>query len=469
MPLESLDRVREKFDSPFGKATVYNILKLKDLGYDVERLPYSIRILLENAARHSGKVGGALEAVHALAQWPNSIGRETPFMPHRVLLQDYTGVPLVVDLAGMRDAAKAAGIDPGAINSQVPVDLVIDHSIQVDAWGSGSAFSSNLEKEYERNAERYSLLKWARTAFKGMRVFPPGKGICHQFNLEYLAQVVAMSGTGDGLVAYPDTLVGADSHTTMVNGLGCLGWGVGGIEAEANMLGQPLYFVTPDVIGVRLTGKLPEGATATDLALTVTQKLREHGVVAEKTGFYSLLFLFTLAVNPGQSDSLLAALNHFRRDYEANRLVEDVLPDLFAEFPARYRDVRLQDLAQAMHRQLTAAHMAARLEQIYADLPEPALTPTEAFERLMDGAVDLVALEHLEPRTAAVLSVVYPPGIPVIVPGERFGNPSGRAVIAYLREFERWEQAFPGFENEVQGVVRSGAGSRMRYHLYCVR
>jgi lysine decarboxylase/arginine decarboxylase len=201
----------------------------------------------------------------------------------------------------------------------------------------------------------------------------------------------------------------------------------------------------------------------------VARYLREHGVVAEKTGFYSLLFLFTLAVNPGQSDSLLAALNHFRRDYEANRLVEDVLPDLFAEFPARYRDVRLQDLAQAMHRQLTAAHMAARLEQIYADLPEPALTPTEAFERLMDGAVDLVALEHLEPRTAAVLSVVYPPGIPVIVPGERFGNPSGRAVIAYLREFERWEQAFPGFENEVQGVVRSGAGSRMRYHLYCVR
>ncbi|MCL5672908.1 MAG: aconitate hydratase AcnA [Nitrososphaerota archaeon] len=279
MPLESLDRVREKFDSPFGKATVYNILKLKDLGYDVERLPYSIRILLENAARHSGKVGGALEAVHALAQWPNSIGRETPFMPHRVLLQDYTGVPLVVDLAGMRDAAKAAGIDPGAINSQVPVDLVIDHSIQVDAWGSGSAFSSNLEKEYERNAERYSLLKWARTAFKGMRVFPPGKGICHQFNLEYLAQVVAMSGTGDGLVAYPDTLVGADSHTTMVNGLGCLGWGVGGIEAEAVMLGEPYHMPIPSVFGVKFTGALREGVTPTDLVLAVTERLREKNVV----------------------------------------------------------------------------------------------------------------------------------------------------------------------------------------------
>ena len=184
MSQESLDRLREKFDSPLGRATAYNILGLNDLGYDVERLPYSIRILLENAVRHSGKVVGALEAAHALARWPGSVGDETPFMPHRVLLQDYTGVPLVVDLAGMRDAARAAGIDPGTINSRVPVDLVIDHSIQVDAWGSGSAFSVNLEKEYERNSERYSLLKWAQTAFRGMRVFPPGKGICHQFNSE---------------------------------------------------------------------------------------------------------------------------------------------------------------------------------------------------------------------------------------------------------------------------------------------
>lgn len=201
----------------------------------------------------------------------------------------------------------------------------------------------------------------------------------------------------------------------------------------------------------------------------VARYLREQGVVAEKTGFYSILFLFTLGVNPGQSDSLLVALNHFRRDYEANRLVEDVMPDLFAEFPGRYRDVTLQALAQSMHQQLSAAHMATHLEQIYADLPEPALTPTEAFERLMAGEVDLVPLQHLASRTAAVLSVVYPPGIPVIVPGERFGNPSGRAVIAYLREFERWEQSFPGFENEVQGVVRVGEHEAMRYHLYCVR
>ncbi|MDG6908872.1 MAG: aconitate hydratase AcnA [Nitrososphaerota archaeon] len=279
MPLESLDRLREKFDSPYGRAAVYDVLRMKELGYDVEHLPYSIRVLLENAARHSGKVGGALEAAHALAQWPRSVGAETPFMPYRVLLQDYTGVPLVVDLAGMRDAARAAGIDPNAVNSKVPVDLVIDHSIQVDAWGSGSAFSVNLEKEYERNAERYSLLKWAQTAFKGMRVFPPGKGICHQFNLEYLSQVVATSGEGDGMAAHPDTLVGTDSHTTMVNGLGCLGWGVGGIEAEAVMLGEPYHMPIPKVFGVRLTGALREGVTPTDLVLTVTERLREKNVV----------------------------------------------------------------------------------------------------------------------------------------------------------------------------------------------
>src|SRR5579863_5992993 len=188
MPLESLDGLKEKLRVPSGKAEAFNVLGMKDLGYDVEALPFSIRVLLENAARHSGRVHGALEAAHALARWPSTIDSETPFMPHRVLLQDYTGVPLVVDLAAMRDAAKAAGLDVDGINSRVPVDLVIDHSIQVDAWGDDMAFAINLEKEYERNSERYSLLKWAQSSFRGMRVFPPGKGICHQFNLEYLSQ-----------------------------------------------------------------------------------------------------------------------------------------------------------------------------------------------------------------------------------------------------------------------------------------
>jgi aconitate hydratase len=279
LPPENLEFVREKFTVEAGEAAAFNILKLKDLGYDVERLPFSIRVLLENATRHSAKVHGALEAAHSLAQWPGSAGEETPFMPYRVLLQDYTGVPLVVDLAAMRDAAKADGLNTGRINSMVPVDLVIDHSIQVDAWGNEMAFSVNLEKEYERNSERYSLLKWAQSSFQGMRVFPPGKGICHQFNLEHLSQIVATSREEGALEAFPDTLVGTDSHTTMVNGLGCLGWGVGGIEAEAVMLGEPYHMPIPKVFGVKFRGALQEGVTPTDLVLTVTEKLREKNVV----------------------------------------------------------------------------------------------------------------------------------------------------------------------------------------------
>ena len=275
MVLEKFDSTRESFEAPSGKAAAYNILKLKDMGYEVETLPYSIRVLLENAVRHSGRVPGALEAAHALAKWPRSVDLETPFMPERVLLQDYTGVPLIVDLAAMRDAARNRSLPTGTINSRVPVDLVIDHSIQVDAWGNDMAFSVNLEKEYERTSERYSLLKWAQSAFKGMRVFPPGKGICHQFNLEYLSQVVSARG-GE---VFPDTLVGTDSHTTMVNGLGVLGWGVGGIEAEAVMLGEPYHMPIPKVFGVKFTGNLREGVTPTDLVLAVTEMLREKNVV----------------------------------------------------------------------------------------------------------------------------------------------------------------------------------------------
>jgi aconitate hydratase len=279
MPLESVDSIRENIETPSGRAIAFNIMKLREMGYEVERLPYSIRVLLENAARHSRRIHGALEAAHALANWPDSAGQETPFMPYRVLLQDYTGVPLVVDLAAMRDAARVAGIDPELVNSTVPVDLVIDHSIQVDAWGNDLAFGINLEKEYERNSERYSLLKWAQSSFKGMRVFPPGKGICHQFNLEYLSRVVATADGSEGLHAFPDTLVGTDSHTTMVNGLGCLGWGVGGIEAEAVMLGEPYHMPIPRVLGVKFAGSLREGVTPTDLVLTVTERLREKNLV----------------------------------------------------------------------------------------------------------------------------------------------------------------------------------------------
>lgn len=276
---ESFDFVKSTIDTPRGRADYFGLRKLKEIGCELEKLPYSIRVLLENTLRSSGKVADAKEAVYRLSEWPNSIGEELPFMPYRVLLQDYTGVPLIVDLAAMRNAFARRKLDPRTVNSRVPVDLIIDHSVQVDSWSIPNALSMNLEREYERNSERYSLLKWAQSSFTGMRIFPPGKGICHQVNLEYLAKVVSLHESSGTLTAFPDTLVGTDSHTTMVNGVGVVGWGVGGIEAEAVMLGEPYYMPIPKVIGVKITGQLPEGATPTDLVLTVTEALRKEDPV----------------------------------------------------------------------------------------------------------------------------------------------------------------------------------------------
>ncbi len=255
---------------------------------DLAAMPVTVKILLENVLRHAGD-GIVREAdVAALAAWrpgaaaaPGATEVEIPFVPSRVILQDFTGVPAVVDLAAMRDAMAELGGDPARVNPLVPADLVIDHSVQVDRYGTADAFAFNVEREYERNGERYQLLRWAQTAFDDLRVVPPGTGIVHQVNLEYLASVVARrrDSGGSGEIAFPDTLVGTDSHTTMINGLGVLGYGVGGIEAEAVLLGQPLYQPMPKVIGVRLSGELPEGSTATDLVLVVTQMLRSYGVV----------------------------------------------------------------------------------------------------------------------------------------------------------------------------------------------
>ena len=251
------------------------------LGIDLGRAPVTLKILLENALRHAG--GGIVreDDVNALAAWrPGGAGEaEVPFMPSRVVLQDFTGVPAVVDLAAMRDAMAALGGDPSKVNPLVPADLVIDHSVQIDAWGGTGSFAFNVGKEYERNGERYQLLRWAQTAFRDLRVVPPGTGIIHQVNLEYLATVVTDRDDEAGRVAYPDTLVGTDSHTTMINGLGVLGYGVGGIEAEAVLLGQPLYQPMPRIVGVRLTGELPLTTTATDLVLVITEMLRRFGVV----------------------------------------------------------------------------------------------------------------------------------------------------------------------------------------------
>ena len=250
-------------------------------GVSLDRAPMTLKILLENALRHAG--GGIVreEDVRTLAAWrPGlSVEAEVPFMPSRVILQDFTGVPAVVDLAAMRDAMAALGGDPSRVNPLVPADLVIDHSVQIDAWGGAGAFAFNVEREYERNVERYQLLRWAQTAFRDLRVVPPGTGIIHQVNLEYLATVVADRADGGGRVAFPDTVVGTDSHTTMVDGLGVLGFGVGGIEAEAVLLGQPIYQQMPRIVGVRLSGQLPTATTATDLVLVITEMLRRFGVV----------------------------------------------------------------------------------------------------------------------------------------------------------------------------------------------
>jgi aconitate hydratase len=256
--------------------------------FDVARLPYSIKVLLENVLRLEDGTSVSAADVEAIASWDAAAepSVEIPFQPARVLMQDFTGVPAVVDLAAMRDAMEEIGGDPAAINPLVDVDLVIDHSIQVDAFGSERAFAVNAEHDFERNRERYSFLKWGQQSFDNFRVVPPARGICHQVNLEYLAQVVYSRENDGVLQAYPDTLVGTDSHTTMVNGLGVLGWGVGGIEAEAAMLGQPISMLLPQVVGFRLDGELPEGATATDLVLTVTEMLRERGVVSKFVEFF---------------------------------------------------------------------------------------------------------------------------------------------------------------------------------------
>ncbi|WP_028963606.1 aconitate hydratase AcnA [Sulfobacillus thermosulfidooxidans] len=255
----------------------------------INTLPFSIKILLESLLRQMDGHQITKDDVLRLAHWdphnPSASG-DIPFKPARVVLQDFTGVPAVVDLATMRDEASRLHKDPTQINPLVPVDLVIDHSVQVDAFGTPTALQINTEREFQRNNERYRLLKWAQQAFHNFRVVPPGTGIVHQVNLEYLASVVATRKDGDQIVVFPDSVVGTDSHTTMINGLGVLGWGVGGIEAEANMLGQPLSFVAPAVIGFRLTGQLREGVTATDLALTITQILRQHGVVGKFVEFF---------------------------------------------------------------------------------------------------------------------------------------------------------------------------------------
>ncbi|MBD8027931.1 aconitate hydratase AcnA [Ureibacillus sp. Re31] len=286
----NLHNSRSSFEVNGKKYNFYRLAAIEEAGIaNVSRLPYSIKVLLESVLRQYDGYVIKEEHVDELAKWAEGANpeAEVPFKPSRVVLQDFTGVPVVVDLASLRSAMKELGGDPNKINPAIPVDLVIDHSVQVDKYGNASALQANMDLEFERNAERYNFLKWAQTAYDNFRAVPPATGIVHQVNLEYLAPVVHVKENEDGTFeTFPDSVVGTDSHTTMINGIGVLGWGVGGIEAEAGMLGQPSYFPIPEVIGVKLTGELPNGATATDLALKVTQVLRQRGVVNKFVEFF---------------------------------------------------------------------------------------------------------------------------------------------------------------------------------------
>jgi aconitate hydratase len=321
---------RSTLDLGDAHATIFSLPELDRQGLvQLDRLPFSIRILLENALRHCGRGPVTQDQVQALAGWradASAVATEIPFMPARVVLQDFTGVPAVVDLAAMRDAMARLAGDPTKINPVVPCDLVIDHSVQVDYFGTGAAFRQNVDLEFSRNRERYQLLKFSQQAFDNFRVVPPGTGIVHQVNLEYLAPVVQLREQYGELTAYPDTLVGTDSHTTMINGLGVMGWGVGGIEAEAVMLGQPYFMLIPQVVGMKLVGRLPVGTTATDLVLRVTELLRHHGVVEKFVEFYgpalSHLSLADQATIANMSPEYGATMGFFPIDDETVRYLQ---------------------------------------------------------------------------------------------------------------------------------------------------
>ena len=321
--------VRQPLVTPVGTVHIYSLAALATkLGVDLAKLPFSIRVLLEAALRNCDDYQVTQDDVKRIAAWQASGAEpvELPFKPARVILQDFTGVPCVVDLAAMREAVKRMGADPKRINPLVPVDLVIDHSVQVDLFGTNAALEQNAEIEFARNKERYEFLRWGQKAFSNFRVVPPATGIVHQVNLEYLASATLTVQDGGATVAFPDTLVGTDSHTTMINGLGVVGWGVGGIEAEAVMLGQPLYLLTPQVVGFKITGKLRDGVTATDLVLTVTQMLRKKGVVDKFVEFYgpglSAMSLPDRATIANMAPEYGATVGFFPVDSETLRYLE---------------------------------------------------------------------------------------------------------------------------------------------------
>jgi aconitate hydratase len=352
--------------------TIFRLPALTARGFDLSRLPFSLKILLENLLRREDGVNVTAADIEFLANWDAKAepSREIAYMPARVLMQDFTGVPAIVDLGAMRDAIKTLGGDPERVNPLVPAELVIDHSVQVDEFGTAGAFDANTLLEFQRNRERYAFLKWGQTAFRNFSAVPPGMGICHQVNLEYLARVVFTTEIDGELVAYPDTLVGTDSHTTMINGLGVLGWGVGGIEAEAAMLGQAVSMLVPQVVGFRLTGKLREGATATDLVLTVTQALRKLGVVGKFVEFYG----------PGIAELPLAdraTISNMAPEYGATCGIFPVDAETLRYLRLTGRSEDQINLVEAYYKEQGLFHTASSLEAVYTQTLELDLATVE--------------------------------------------------------------------------------------------
>jgi len=399
---------------------IYRLDELERRGLSIAKLPYSLKILLENLLRREdGRVVQAAD-VEKLARWdPRKVpDEEIAFMPARVLLQDFTGVPAVVDLAAMRDAIAQMGGDPKRVNPLLPAELVIDHSVIVDEFGTPRAFQINADLEFQRNRERYALLRWAQKTFTGFKVVPPDTGIVHQVNLEYLARVVFTSDSQ----AYPDTLVGTDSHTTMINGLGVLGWGVGGIEAEAAMLGQPVSMLIPQVVGFRLSGKLTEGATATDLVLTVTQMLRAKGVVGKFVEFYgpgvSTLPLADRATIGNMAPEYGATIGIFPVDQETLR---------YLEFTGRSREQ--VELVEAYMKEQDLFHTPDAPEPVYSDTLELNLATVEPSMAGPRRPQDRVGLREVPRKFAEALPTLMKPAAPAVnaVPVGRWEGEGGQA------------------------------------------
>ena len=399
--MPSLDTFKTRATFTVGNDTVsyYSLPALEQAYPGVARLPYSLKILLENLLRREDEGFVKAADIRALAAWDaKTIGeKEISFMPARVLLQDFTGVPCVVDLAAMRDGIVALGGDPQKVNPLQPVELVIDHSVQVDHFGTSNALALNAELEYHRNRERYVFLRWGQTAFRNFRVVPPETGIVHQVNIEYLARVVCREDTGAGAIAYPDTVFGTDSHTTMVNGLGVVGWGVGGIEAEAAMLGQPSSMLIPPVLGYRLSDRLPEGATATDLVLTITEALRKRGVVGKFVEFYG----------PGLAHLTIAdrvTLGNMCPEYGATVAIFPI-DDMTLEYlRLTGRDQKQVALVEAYARAQGLFTIATSPDAIYSETMELDLSTVEPSLAGPRRPQDRVSLSKAKPSFAGALA-----------------------------------------------------------------